>query len=491
MSNDNDENELEYACALSEKSFLESVNEEERERKDMIEAIAASLGKTPDQLTAREMLTLTLNPPRKRTFLDNSAECSRKRPTNSPVRYWDGVVKLTHVPGFVGTQFIRFQDIVEKSTLKKALVTAFVCSMDWIEEQFPSTINMCIVLHGRPATRSQISPNRLLIHPPMLDNTYGVFHPKLMLLFREDSLRVVIGSANMERYDYEDIENVVFIQDFPKLSKKLNSVSDLPTFSKDLCHFLDRMSVPPSVKEAFLDYDFSKAKAHLVTSVSGTFEGNNYNKYGHTRLCNIIKEIGAADPDRLPRVEMQTSSLGSLNKSYLLELYRSFCGLDQFENGTRPNTKDKELPPISIVYPSRNTVDSSRLGPPGASTICLSTAAWNKPTFPKEIMCDAISYRDGTLMHSKYIIATLPHGKYGSTQKNRVDGWIYCGSHNATQSAWGKTSFNKTSNRPRIRISNWELGVVFPINESTDIVAPYIRPPPKYRTGQNAWTQEM
>ncbi|KAL0082386.1 tyrosyl-DNA phosphodiesterase I [Phycomyces blakesleeanus] len=328
---------------------------------------------------------------------------------------------------------------------------------------------MCIVLHGRPAIRSQIGPNRLLIQPPMLDDTYGVFHPKLMLLFRDESLRVVIGSANMERYDYEDIENVVFIQDFPKLSKKLKAVSELPTFAKDLCDFLDRVRVPASVKEAFLDYDFSKAKAHIVASVSGTFEGNNYNKYGHTRLAKIVKDIGASDPDRLPMVEMQTSSLGSLNTSYLHELYASFCGLDQFVDGVRPSNRNKELPPISIVYPSRNTVDSSRLGPSGASTICLNTDTWNKSTFPKQIMCDAISYRDGTLMHSK----------------------VNPMSHNATVSAWGKTSFNKISKRPRIRMSNWELGVVFPINESTDIVAPYIRPPPKYRAGQNAWTQSM
>lgn len=39
--------------------------------------------------------------------------------------------------------------------------------------------------------------------------------------------------------------------------------------------------------------------------------------------------------------------------------------------------------------------------------------------------------------------------------------------------------------------SNWELGVVLPIYEETDIPAPYLRPPPRYQSNQDAWTQNM
>lgn len=39
--------------------------------------------------------------------------------------------------------------------------------------------------------------------------------------------------------------------------------------------------------------------------------------------------------------------------------------------------------------------------------------------------------------------------------------------------------------------SNWELGVVLPLYEDSDIPAPYLRPPPRYQQGQNAWTQNM
>jgi hypothetical protein len=42
----------------------------------------------------------------------------------------------------------------------------------------------------------QISPKRVVVNPPMKDEKFGVFHSKLMLLFHQSSLRVVISSAN-------------------------------------------------------------------------------------------------------------------------------------------------------------------------------------------------------------------------------------------------------------------------------------------------------
>lgn len=127
---------------------------------DMRTAIALSLGKSVDQLTAREALGLTAatkdvveqyNKRKRQEDTSDSSSSSNKR-TMDQRYYWDGVVKLTHVTGFTGPNFIRFEDIVEKDKLKKAVITAMVVSMDWIEEQFPSHINLCVVLHGRPVS---------------------------------------------------------------------------------------------------------------------------------------------------------------------------------------------------------------------------------------------------------------------------------------------------------------------------------------------------
>ncbi|KAI9494314.1 tyrosyl-DNA phosphodiesterase I [Zychaea mexicana] len=350
-----------------------------------------------------------------------------------------------------------------------------VVSTDWIEAQFPSDINLCIILHGRPAMTRQLGPNRVFIMPPMKDERFGVFHPKLMLLVHESSLRVVIGSANLERYDYNDLENVVFIQDFPLLTKHVDSADRLPEFAREIYDLLCHMHVPSSVKTELFKYDFSRAKARVVASVSGVFEGDDqYKRYGHARLAQVIKDIGAADPSRPPQVEMQTSSLGGLNISYLHELHRTFSGMDPYANGgkTPRQSKTNELPPIDIVYPSRDTVEDSVLGPPGAGTICLNTSSWRKSTFPKQVMCDAISHREGTLMHSKVCMM------------------LYIKSHNATMGAWGKLSLSKNSKKPKMAINNWELGVVLPLYEDSNIPVTYVRPPPRYKPSQNAWTQD-
>ncbi|SAM04854.1 hypothetical protein [Absidia glauca] len=68
---------------------------------------------------------------------------------------------------------------------------------------------------------------------------------------------------------------------------------------------------------------------------------------------------------------------------------------------------------------------------------------------------------------------------------------MYCGSHNATTSAWGKLTLSKATKLPKMNISNWELGVVLPITEESDFPTPYQRPAPRYRPGQEAWTQDM
>lgn len=91
-------------------------------------------------------------------------------------------------------------------------------------------------------------------------------------------------------------------------------------------------------------------------------------------------------------------------------------------------------------------------------------------------------------------------------------GWVYSGSHNFSAAAWGlpisdKQSNKKTENDPalgsRLRISNYELGIIFvlpPPNKASsvqqnignldDIVMPFVVPPPKYRAGDRPATAQ-
>jgi tyrosyl-DNA phosphodiesterase-1 len=50
----------------------------------------------------------------------------------------------------------------------------------------------------------------------------------------------------------------------------------------------------------------------------------------------------------------------------LQELYRSFCGFPAYIRNGNPIAllRKKEIPPIEIIYPTKETVECSRLGPP-------------------------------------------------------------------------------------------------------------------------------
>jgi hypothetical protein len=48
-------------------------------------------------------------------------------------------------------------------------------------------------------------------------------------------------------------------------------------------------------------------QAHIVPSVSGTHEGNERYKVGHTRLCSVIEQLGLQQKQVAdgPKVELQ------------------------------------------------------------------------------------------------------------------------------------------------------------------------------------------
>lgn len=45
-------------------------------------------------------------------------------------------------------------------------------------------------------------------------------------------------------------------------------------------------------------------------------------------------------------------------------MYQSFCGIPAWNGKAVYTGKKNELPPIDIIYPTLDTVQSSRLGPP-------------------------------------------------------------------------------------------------------------------------------
>jgi tyrosyl-DNA phosphodiesterase-1 len=153
---DDEQHDLEVAIQQSLQQLENDLEQDNREKEELRQAIALSLEKPVESLTAREVLSATLGTATKRPLDDSTsiATQTKKKNTGKPsmCTYADGIVKLTHVRGTSGPDYITIEQLIEARYLKKALLTAFVVSMDFVEEQFPDHINVCIVMHGRQVT---------------------------------------------------------------------------------------------------------------------------------------------------------------------------------------------------------------------------------------------------------------------------------------------------------------------------------------------------
>lgn len=67
------------------------------------------------------------------------------------------------------------------------------------------------------------------------------------------------------------------------------------------------------------------------------------------------------------------------------------------EKTTGEEWKDR----FRVYFPSERTVKESKGGPMNAGTICFQSKWYAGPKFPRHVLRDCISRRDGLLMHNK------------------------------------------------------------------------------------------
>ncbi|KAF7300213.1 hypothetical protein MKEN_01345100 [Mycena kentingensis (nom. inval.)] len=264
------------------------------------------------------------------------------------------------------TPSIRLTDILgPKQGIAFAIMSAFQVDPVWLYSFFdPATPvvlvtdpNMCGA-KGDPADASghllkHILPNWVRVCPQLHRSGpfEGCMHMKYMLLFlKNGSLRVVVSSANLVPYDWRDIENYTYIQDFPPAIPGTSTISYRPgekageAFPEVLADVLQATGVgealialkkdghtslplpslspattsnsnakPPSSSPAssskphsILELGWDWRKAHsgrvaLVASVSGKADGwagtKSVLRYGQARLLRAVVLLGAALED--------------------------------------------------------------------------------------------------------------------------------------------------------------------------------------------------
>ncbi|XP_073005760.1 uncharacterized protein [Typha latifolia] len=187
-------------------------------------------------------------------------------------------------------------------SLLRIFIATFTCDASWFLSscKIPNRLPVTIACHSSERcwsanreSRTLIPylsyPNLLLVYPPFPDviafgkdrNKQGVacHHPKFFFLQREDSVRVVITSANLVPKQWDHITNTVWWQDFPcrtapDYSVLFGSIEDSKSdFAAQLAGIMASLitDVPSQadwIKE-LTKFDFAGAAGQLVASVPG------------------------------------------------------------------------------------------------------------------------------------------------------------------------------------------------------------------------------
>lgn len=189
---------------------------------------------------------------------------------------WDGQV-------FITCSKYRISDFLNNQ-LEKAFLSSFVYDWEWLEPLL-GRAKVVFALHSRELKGiHKFSENRIAVVPPL--GPYGCMHVKLMLLWYPGMMRLVITSANLISIDWEDLENIVYFQDFP--ISTTNTCVNTSRFYKDLIKIMQHLKAPQALLQEVEKVDFSTAKGNLVFSVPGKYSNQDY---GSARLMKIIQEI--------------------------------------------------------------------------------------------------------------------------------------------------------------------------------------------------------
>ncbi|KAK5223572.1 hypothetical protein LTR72_004958 [Exophiala xenobiotica] len=450
-------------------------------------------------------------------------------PTLLPLYYPRGKVFKTALSNSdTDTNTISFPSLLGPTTaLESVLLSSFIWDFDWLFPHFDTkSTKFQLVMHAksvgqRDAIKSDFQGvNNVRICFPPMDGLVNCMHSKLMLLFYKKApdgdgdgdgwsqrtrCRLVIPTANLVGFDWgvgSFMENSVFLLDLPGKGNPRESTASImgtaqgteTEFETSLSAFLTAQTVPADVLVKLSGFDFSQTK-HLgfVHTIGGAHTGPTRTTTGHYGLSRTITHLGLAT-QRPIEMDYVTSSLGNLNDGFMTSMYRAAQGdlssssdsppwpcaakktssasrhINQAED-RRQEQEQREWwkNNFRIYYPSDQTVRQSKGGPRNAGTICFSNKWWAQGTFPRSNMRDCISSREGMLMHNKllYVRPACASGSDANDASDSQRSWVYVGSANLSESAWGKLVQDKSTRRPKLNCRNWECGVVIPVATTT------------------------
>ncbi|KAJ2731315.1 hypothetical protein IW152_004620 [Coemansia sp. BCRC 34962] len=391
-------------------------------------------------------------------------EPAHKRQATVELPFPDGAVRLTRMEGEKENlaEAMTLSDILQKSRLRKALLSTYVLDLDWLLRHFDSSTKLVIVKSYDPKVEQrgvyQSEGGRItLVNPEFANQGYPMMHSKIMLLFYDDYMRFVVSSANLFDIDWTVLQNIVFIQDMP-----YTSVAVSGGFTEELAGSLRDISVPEAVVEQLKFVDFSRVKIHIVTSVPTAVGRGQFHmdSYGLDRLSKVAKMMRNPELNESEAYDMTLfcygSSMGRLTSAYLRNFYSHAMGSTpasiQNSSGLSPLDMERN---VKVGFHTQAQGLSNVNGSTPRQCIKFKADFYSDPSFPQYALHRVESKVANTLIHAKVILARSNATENGQ-RKPGERGWIYLGSHNFTPGAWG---YVRTPDK-RCHVNNYEYGVI-------------------------------
>ncbi|KAJ0116542.1 hypothetical protein J7T55_007522 [Diaporthe amygdali] len=373
----------------------------------------------------------------------NSNSSASKGVSEAGLPYAQGIVLRTWALGYARRDDdITIEEVLQKDILELAVLSSFQWDDEWLMRKLNLKKTKVLLIayaedeDTKASMRNNVPKDVIrFCFPPM---ERGCMHSKLMLLKYPKYLRIVVPTGNLVPYDWGEtgvMENMVFVIDLPRIDDPAKLAANALThFGAELQFFLERQGVDGKM-------------VNMEVPIRMSTHGNE-----------------------------RCSSIGAVNNDLLAALYNACkgdSGMMEYDERTRRQKKNKDAPPAAnetgfkehmrVYFPSRDTVRTSRGGMNSAGTICFQPRWWDSKSFPREVLRDSKNVRTGLLSHSKLFFVRKPaSGAEGSCR-----GWAYLGSHNLSESAWGRLVKDRNTGQPKLNCRNWEAGVLIPVTTPT------------------------
>ena len=371
--------------------------------------------------------------------VEGITQSASKLASDTKLEFPGGVIKKTWSIGCPRLDDIKLEEVLQKSDLQLAVLSSFQWDIEWLFRKINmKTTKLILVMQAKEEStkRQYLQETAELINVrlcfPSMAGNINCMHSKLMLLSYPTYLRVVVPTANLVSYDWGELgvlENSVFIIDLPRLPEGTTvGEDDLTFFAQELVYFCKAMGLQQEVTQSLYKFDFSAtSEMAFVHTIGGEHTGSKelWRRTGYCGLGRAVSHLGLNTKQAI-QVDFIASSLGAINTDLVSMLYLAAQGDDgttELEwrlgnaksKGTKPPSTqalslqqqlaDTAIQNFKIYFPSRSTVLRSRGGTDAAGPICFQQRWYESPKFPKQVLRDCKSTREGLLMHNKVCLS--------------------------------------------------------------------------------------